>query len=185
MAQSFFDKLTGTIKVAQPQEPKVQPQSQPQPQEQPQPQPQPQIQARPSVSLPIQELKPKVETALQEQSMEEAGHSEVEGQLTVDVYQTPSEIVIKSTIAGVIMDDLDISMTNDMVTIHGERKKDEEVPSGDYFHQECYWGPFSRSIILPVEVEADRAIATFKNGILTIRLPKIEKVKARKIKISG
>lgn len=177
MAQSFFDKLTGTIKVAQPQESKAQPQEQEQPQAQ--------IQARPSVSSPIQELKLKAEDALQEQSIEDAGHSEVEGQLTVDVYQTPSEIVIKSTIAGVIMDDLDISMTNDMVTIRGERKKDEEVPSEDYFHQECYWGSFSRSIILPIEVEADMAKATFKNGILTIRLPKIEKVKARKIKISG
>lgn len=171
MTQSFFDKLTGTIKVAQPQEPKAQPQEQ--------------IQARPYVSSPIQELKLKAEDALQEQLIEEAGHSEVEGQLTVDVYQTPSEIVIKSTIAGVIMNDLDISITNDMVTIRGERKKDEEVSSGDYFHQECYWGSFSRSIILPVEVEADRAVAIFKNGILTIRLPKIEKIKARKIKISG
>jgi len=97
--------------------------------------------------------------------------------LTIDVYQTPTEIVIKSTIAGVKSDAIDISMTNDMITIKGSRKKDEEAKEEDYYYQECYWGPFSRSIILPVDVEVDKAEAEMKNGILTIRLPKIEKVK--------
>jgi len=110
---------------------------------------------------------------------------EAEGQLTIDVYQTPSDIVIKSTIAGVNPDDLDISITNDMVTIKGKREKDTEVTEGDYYYQECYWGSFSRSIILPVDVEAERAEASLKNGILSIRLPKIEKVKTRKIRVSA
>ena len=110
---------------------------------------------------------------------------ESEGQLTIDVYQTPSEIVIKSTIAGVKPEDIDISMTNDMITIKGNRKKDNEAKEEDYYYQECYWGPFSRSVILPVDVEVDDAEAGMKNGILTIRLPKIEKVKTKKISIKA
>lgn len=106
-----------------------------------------------------------------------------EGQLTIDVYQTPAEIVIKSTIAGVNPDDLDITITNDMVTIKGRREKDETIASGDYYYQECYWGAFSRSVILPVDVEAEKADASMKNGILTIRLPKIEKIKTKKIRV--
>jgi HSP20 family protein len=109
--------------------------------------------------------------------------TESEGQLTIDVYQTPNEVVIKSTIAGVKPEDIDITMTNDMITIKGNREKDEEVKEEDYYYQECYWGPFSRSVILPVDVEVDQSDASMKNGILTIRLPKIEKVKTKKITI--
>jgi len=72
-----------------------------------------------------------------------------------------------------------------MVTIRGKREKDEEIKAEDYYYQECYWGPFSRSVILPVDVEAENAEASLKNGILTIRLPKIEKVKTKKIKVSA
>lgn len=111
--------------------------------------------------------------------------SESEGQLTIDVYQTPNEIVVKSTIAGVKPEDIDITMTNDMITIKGTRAKDENVKEEDYYYQECYWGPFSRSVILPVDVEADKATASMKNGILTIRLPKVEKVKTKKIMIKS
>lgn len=170
---SFFDKLTGSLKVAEEaQAPVAQAQAQIPIQE-------PAVEAEPA-------FRPKIETEAQPLAKKESGwHSEVEGQLTVDVFQNPSEIVIKSTIAGVTIDDLDISITNDMVTIRGERKKDEDVPAEDYFYQECYWGAFSRSIILPVDIEAEKAVAVFKNGILTIRLPKIEKIRTRKIKIMG
>jgi HSP20 family protein len=109
---------------------------------------------------------------------------ESEGQLTIDVYQTENHIIIKSTIAGVKPEDLDITITNDMVTIRGKREKDEETRTEDYYYQECYWGTFSRSVILPVDVEADKAEAALKNGILTIRLPKVEKVKTKKIRVA-
>ena len=108
-----------------------------------------------------------------------------EGQLTIDVFQTDEDIVIKSTIAGVNPEDLDVSINNDMVTIKGERKFEEEVSQENFYYQECYWGAFSRSVILPVDVEADKTEASFKNGVLTIRLPKIEKVKTRKIKVKA
>lgn len=108
---------------------------------------------------------------------------EAEGQLTVDVYQTPTEIVVQSTIAGVAPEDLDISITNESVTIRGKREKNEKVKEDEYFYQECYWGRFSRSIILPQEIDAERAVAGMKNGVLTIRLPKLDREKTKKLKI--
>ena len=109
---------------------------------------------------------------------------EEDGQLTVDVYQTDDEVVIKSTIAGVTADDMDISVTNDMVTIKGSRSPDEKIRQPDYYYRELYWGPFSRSIILPEEIDADNAKASMKNGVLTVRLPKLAKNRAKKIKIT-
>ncbi|MFC1618125.1 Hsp20/alpha crystallin family protein [Patescibacteria group bacterium] len=108
-----------------------------------------------------------------------------EGQLTLDVYQDADNIVIKSTIAGVKPEDLDISINNDMLIVKGERKKHDEVKDDDYFYQECYWGAFSRSVILPMEVEADKIDATLQDGILTIKLPKSKKAKARKIQVKA
>ncbi len=109
---------------------------------------------------------------------------EEEGQLTVDVYQTDDEIVIKSAIAGVTADDLDISITNDMVTIRGSRGPDEKIKQSDYHYRELYWGLFSRSVILPEEIDSDSAKASMKNGILTIRLPKLAKSRIKKIKVT-
>ena len=109
---------------------------------------------------------------------------ESEGQLTIDVFQTEDDVVIQSTIAGVSDKDLDISVTNDMVTIKGARLPEQKIRSSDYYYQELYWGAFSRSIILPVDVDADNAKASMKNGILTIRLPKLDKVRTKKIRIS-
>lgn len=106
-----------------------------------------------------------------------------DGQLSVDVYQTEKDIVIKSTIAGVKQDDIDISLNDDMITIRGIREPQEEIQKEDYFYQECYWGGFSRSIILPVEVRSDKAEAVLENGILTITLPKVNKIKTTTIKV--
>ena len=108
-----------------------------------------------------------------------------EGQLTIDVYQTENDIVIKSTIAGVKPEDLDVSINNDMITIRGERKKEEDVTEENYYYQECYWGNFSRSVILPVDVLAEKIEASMKNGILTIRLPKADTTKTKKIQVRG
>lgn len=108
---------------------------------------------------------------------------ESEGQLTLDVYQAREEIIIKSTIAGVKSEDLDISVTNDILTIKGIRFKDEEVGVEDYYYQECYWGPFSRSVILPTDADPDQIKASLKNGILTVRLLKVEKIKTKKIAV--
>jgi len=108
---------------------------------------------------------------------------EPEGQLAIDVYQTEKELVIQSAIAGIKLEDLDISIKGDKVTIKGKREKPIEQGESNYFYQECYWGPFSREIILPVEVDPSRAEAMLKEGILTIRMPKIEREKKRKIEV--
>jgi HSP20 family protein len=108
---------------------------------------------------------------------------EQEGQLTVDVYQTPDEIIVESTIAGVNADEIDLDVTSEMVTIRGERKRETRVEEGDYFYQECFWGRFSRSIILPQEIDPDKAHSVVKRGILTIHLPKLNRSKGKKIKV--
>ena len=111
--------------------------------------------------------------------------TESDGQLSLDVYQTENEIVIKSAIAGVAAQDLEISLVNDMLTIKGVRNKDVEVDPKDYYYQECYWGPFSRSIILPANIDASQIKASIKNGILTVVLPKTERIKTEKIEIKN
>ncbi len=109
--------------------------------------------------------------------------SEPEGQLTIDVYQTPQDIVVESAIAGVRPEDLDIDVNTDSVTVRGERRREHEVKEEDYFYQECYWGRFSRSVILPQEVDPEKASVNFKNGVLTVRLPKLSRSRSRKLKV--
>ncbi len=110
--------------------------------------------------------------------------SEADGQLTIDVHQSPNFIVVESTIAGVKPENLDIEITTESVTIRGSREHDEEIRDEDYIYQECFWGKFSRSIILPQEIDPDRAEATLKNGVLKIKLPKVNKEKSKKLKVS-
>ncbi len=110
---------------------------------------------------------------------------EVEGQLTVDVYQTADDIVVQSAIAGVKADDIDVSVTPDAITIRGARHHEKEVRDDSYLHQECYWGRFSRSIIFPMEIDPESASVSFKNGILTVRLPKANKKKTKKLKVKA
>ena len=100
-----------------------------------------------------------------------------EGQLSIDVFQTPDKLVIRSTIAGVKPNDIDISINNDMLTIRGKREADEKIDDADFLYKECYWGSFSRSIILPVEVKTNKIEASMENGMLTIVLPKAKHAK--------
>jgi HSP20 family protein len=107
------------------------------------------------------------------------------GELAVDVYQTPTHIVIKAMIAGVKPDDLDVSITRDMVTIRGKRERHTEGTAGDFFFQELYWGTFSRTIVLPQEVEIEEAEAAEKHGLLVVRLPKLDKGRQAKLKVKS
>lgn len=108
-----------------------------------------------------------------------------EGELSVDMYQTPSEIVIKTLVAGVKPEDLDISITRDMVTIRGKREGERSIASGDFFHEELYWGSFSRTILLPTEVDVEEADAVEKHGLLILRLPKINKNRQTKLRVKA
>lgn len=106
-----------------------------------------------------------------------------EGQLALDVYQTKDEIVIVSPIAGVKLEDMTVSVTDDVLTIRGKRNFEQTISDEDYFTQECFWGDFSRSIVLPASVDTNKIAASFKDGVLTIKIPKIEKVRSKVIRI--
>jgi HSP20 family protein len=109
--------------------------------------------------------------------------NEYEGQLTIDVYQDKNDIIVESTVAGVNPSNLDIAVTNESVNIRGERRRESEAHDRDFFYRECYWGKFARLIILPQNVDPDRAQATLKNGVLTIRLPKTGEQETKRLKV--
>ncbi|MBI4059737.1 Hsp20/alpha crystallin family protein [Candidatus Giovannonibacteria bacterium] len=151
--RSFFEKLTGSVRIQAP--------------------------AEEDLEMPG----PKTPSAEAARAKNDWLQPEEDGELTVDMMQTPDEIIIQSMVAGVKPDDLDVTITRDMVTLKGRRQKNFEASGKDYFYQELYWGSFSRSILLPQEVDADEAQATLKNGLLTIKLPKLDKSKTQKLKV--
>lgn len=101
----------------------------------------------------------------------------------VDMYQTDNEIVVKAAIPGVKIDDVQISITGELLTIKGEVKETEEVTEKAYHLREQRWGTFERTIALPTDVIAEKAKAEFENGVLAITLPKAEEVRPRTINI--
>lgn len=138
--------------------------------EEEQPTPQPQKPAQ--VSTPISK-------------QDEDWMTDYEGALNIDMYQTKDNVIIKSTIAGVRPDDIDITVANDMVTIQGKRSREEKISDDNYFYQECYWGGFSRSVIVPVDIDSETIEADLKDGILTVVIPKAAKAKTKKVKVKG
>ena len=106
-----------------------------------------------------------------------------DGQLTIDVFQDEDYIYIQSAIAGITPDDLDVMITKESVSVRGRRERIQRVDDGDYFYQECFWGGFSRSVVLPQEIDPDAATASFKNGILTIKMPKLSRKKMKNLKV--
>ena len=108
---------------------------------------------------------------------------EKDAELTVDVYQTNEMIVIKSMIAGVRPEDLDVTITRDMITVRGKREEERVARDEDYFHRELYWGSFSRTIQLAEEIDVDEAEAVEKHGLLILKLPKLDKKRQSKLKV--
>lgn len=108
---------------------------------------------------------------------------EAEGQLTVDVFQDEDNIYVQSAVAGIDSDNLDVNITKEAVTIRGKREKTLKVNEENYFYQECFWGTFSRSIVLPEEVDPDRSTASLKNGVLTVKMPKFDRKRVRSVKV--
>lgn len=107
------------------------------------------------------------------------------GELPVDVYETPSEIIIQTLIAGVLPDNLSITITRDMVTIKGKREENKGIPPDQYFMKELYWGSFARAVELPAEVEIDTAEAIERHGMLMIKLPKTDRGRKTVLKIKS
>lgn len=116
-------------------------------------------------------------------SSAKASDDKEEGQLTIDVYQDEDNIYVQSAVAGVDPDDLDINITKEAITIRGKREKIENIREHDYVYQECFWGTFSRSVVLPEEVDPDKSTASLKNGILTVKMPKFSRKKAKNLKV--
>ena len=108
---------------------------------------------------------------------------EADGELAVDVYETAGTIVVKAITAGVRKEGLDINLTRNTLTIRGIREDRNAGSHEDYIAQELYWGPFSRTIRLPEEVEIEEASADEHHGLLTITLPKIDRNRAMKVKV--
>ena len=109
--------------------------------------------------------------------------SEKGAELSIDLYETDDDIVLQSTIAGIKAKDLDISIENNMLIIKGNRKKPESDSFKKYLYQECYWGPFLKKIILPEKIDSNKIKAIVEEGILTVRVAKIEKKNKKKIEI--
>jgi len=106
-------------------------------------------------------------------------------ELTVDVYQTPTDIILQTMIAGVKPDDLELTIARDIITIKGKREENRNIDEENYFIKELYWGNFSRTVLLPQEVEPEEVEATEKHGLLTIRIQKVDKEKRNNIKIKS
>ena len=108
---------------------------------------------------------------------------ETEGQLAIDVYQDEDNIYILAPIAGTAPADIDVQITDEVVTIRGQRKSGHKASDEMHFVQECYWGPFSRTFVLPIAVNSEKAKAQLKNGLLQITIPKDAKSKTKSLKI--
>jgi len=106
-------------------------------------------------------------------------------ELAVDVFQTPTDIIIQAIVAGVTPENLSINITRDTVTLKGKREENRSVQQDGYLVRELYWGAFTRTIPLPAEVEIDSAEAICRNGMLMIKLPKIDKGRQAVIRVKS
>ena len=106
-----------------------------------------------------------------------------EGYVPLDLYETDNEVVVQAALPGVKLEDIDIQISGDTLTIRGETKHEEEEKKRDYYRQESWYGSFARSVALPVQVDADRADAVFENGVLKLTIPKAEEAKPKTIKV--
>lgn len=164
--KSFFERLTGGIRLDDSESPDQEEKVVPPP--------------RPMTKVSVQSKDKETESA-----SGWAEESEEEAQLTVDVYQTPTEIIVEAMIAGVRPDDLSVNITRDMITIRGKREGNKMISDENYFTKELYWGGFSRTILLPQEVEPEEAEAVERHGLLMIKLPKIDKMRKTSLKVKS
>lgn len=112
-----------------------------------------------------------------------ADETDDDGEIAVDVYQTETDVVIMTPLAGVKPEDIEISGDDDSITITGERKAEHKERTENFSVQEIYWGSFSRTVTLPAPCDVDKAAASFKHGVLTVKVPKTGKAKKRVIKV--
>lgn len=114
---------------------------------------------------------------------DDAADEPVPGQLALDVYETKEKLIVKARVAGVNKEDLDVSISDNTLTIRGTLSSGEETDTENYHMQECYWGEFSRTITLPVGVKEEEIDAMLKDGVLTITFDKVKQDTVKKIEI--
>ena len=155
--RSFFERLTGSVRVEDDD--------------------------FDSEPMPVRGMNPGRNTAVSN-SDNDLTEEEV-GELTIDMYQTPETVVVKTMTAGVKPEDLDISISRDSITIKGHRESSREVNEEDYFHRELYWGTFSRTLALPAEVDVENSQAVEKHGLVIVTMPKINKERQTKLRVKS
>ncbi|HEY1037423.1 MAG TPA: Hsp20/alpha crystallin family protein [Candidatus Paceibacterota bacterium] len=157
--RSFFERLTGSVNIDEDE--LFQPEE---------------------IEEEVQEIRrPSLQSSKSSWMEEQAG----EGELSVDVYQTPDEIIVRALVPGVRKDDMDISISRDSITLRGSRREERTVSDQDYIVQELYWGSFSRTVRLPHEVDIEHAEAVESQGVLTIKLPRVDKDRQTKLRIKS
>ena len=174
--RSFFEKLTGTINIEEEEEKntsdttdeEIQNQDMKITQDTEDPE---------KMSVHKSEEEPETD-----EDEEDSGE---EGELSVDVYEVGNEIFVQAMIAGVVVEDIDISITREIIKIKGRRKNSEDVSDNNYYQKELYWGGFSRKILLPEEIDPELSEAIAKDGLLTLRLPKLNKKKSQKLEVKA
>ncbi|MDO8560858.1 MAG: Hsp20/alpha crystallin family protein [bacterium] len=122
---------------------------------------------------------PEPEKIIEEEAVE------LDGELTLDVLDEGTHFTVQAMVAGVHPEDIDISFNDDTFTIRGVRKQHHETHGKNYYAKELYWGKFSRSVVLPEEVDSEKVEANLKNGLLTVKIPKKSYGGTRKIKIKA
>ena len=182
--KSFFERLAGSISVDDEDE-QVDFQPEQEMEEEVEEVPVKHATKRQEMPIAVAPARTKARHLSLDEDMEEVDPDMEEGELSVDVYQTANEIIIEAMVAGVKPEDLHLSITRDMVTIKGRRDGNTSVTHDDYFYKELYWGTFTRTILLPHEVEIEEAEAVEKHGLLIIRLPKVDKARQTKLKVKS
>lgn len=125
---------------------------------------------------------PQAQTPAEDTSWEESD-DDFPGQLAVDVYETEERLIVKARTAGVNKEDLDVSISDGILTISGTLSSGDDTDATNWHIQECYWGEFSRTVALPVAVKEDEVEAMLKDGVLTIGFGKVKQEQAKKITI--
>ncbi len=133
----------------------------------------------------IEEKRPSIKSLENEDLWNSDEEAEGDGELALDVYQTANDIVVQTFVAGVRPEDLEINITRDMLTIKGKRHENRTIQNDDFFSKELYWGSFSRSVALPQEIEPEESEAMERHGLLTVRMPKIDKNKRSNLKVKS
>jgi len=162
--RSFLERLTGNIRLKDEEEEEIEEQS-----------------SSKSKRFNIYSDKKEREQEIEESEIKV--EEDLDAELTIDLYQTPSDIFVQAMVAGVMPDNLNIIITRDSIIIKGKREENQSINSENYVIQELYWGSFSRTISLPEEIDPEEAEAVEKHGLLIIKLPKVDKNKETKLKV--